>query len=391
MKRSLLISTLLVLFGAFSVFAQDKSISGTVLSASDNQPLPGVSVVEKGTTNGTQTDFDGKYNLKVSANATTLVISYFGKTQEVAINGRSVVDVTFEDAVTTTEVVVTGYQTVTKEKSNIAASVVNAEETIRNRPNVSVAQTLSGQVAGLNITTSSGQPGGNSTINLRGVGSLNGETEPLFIIDGARVDEDNFRSLNPNEIATVNVLKDAGATAIYGNRGANGVVVITTKSGNYGAGLSFKYTGQVQLSYLQGNDYDLMNSQEQLTLERERGVGLGVSLTDEEIAAASNTDWEDYFFDAGVSQAHTFEISNGKENMRTYTAIGFTNQDGILQESNLQRYNLRNNISGRSKNSKLNYSLNTTLNYSNSEEPNAIGGAGINQNYVLGAYQSVPY
>ncbi len=391
MKRGLLISTLLVLFGAFSAFAQDMTISGTVLSASDNQPLPGVSVVEKGTTNGTQTDFDGKYTLKVSGNATTLVISYFGKTQEVAINGRSVVDVTFEDAVTTTEVVVTGYQTVTKEKSNIAASVVNAEETIRNRPNVSVAQTLSGQVAGLNITTSNGQPGGNSTINLRGVGSLNGETEPLFIIDGARVDEDNFRSLNPNEIATVNVLKDAGATAIYGNRGANGVVIITTKSGNYGSGLSFNYTGQVRLTYLQDQDYDLMNSQEQLTLERERGVGRGAGLSDAEIAAATTTDWADFFFDAGISQTHNLEISNGKENMRTFTSIGFTDQDGVLEASDLQRYNLRNNISGKSENGKLNYSLNTNVNYSKSNEPNSIGSGAINRNLVLGAFISVPY
>ena len=126
------------------------------------------------------------------------------------------------------EVVVQAFRTTSKTTSNIASTTVTSK-TIETRPNASFAQTLQGQVAGLNITTGNGQPGGNSTINLRGVTYISGNIEPLFIIDGVPVDEDNFRSLNPNDIASLSVLKDAGATAIYGNRGANGVIIIKTK------------------------------------------------------------------------------------------------------------------------------------------------------------------
>lgn len=390
MKRGLLTSMLLVLLGAFSAFAQDRTISGTVLAESDNTPLPGVSVIVKGTTIGTQTDFDGKYTIKVPESAKTLVFSYLGNKKEAEIGDRSTIDINIVDVLQTDEVVVTGYQVTTKERSVAAAQTVG-QQTIEKRPNASFAQTLSGQVAGLNITTSNGQPGGNSTINLRGVSSINGNTEPLFVIDGTPVDEDNFRSLNPNEIKSVTVLKDAGATAIYGNRGANGVVVVETKSGSYGSGLKVEYLGQVNFTYMQNNDYDLMNAQEQLTLEREVGFGRGAGMTDAEIAAAANEDWVDFFFDAGISNSHTLAITNGKENLRTFTSIGFTDQDGILQKSSLRRYNLRNNISGKTDDGKLNYSLNLSLNYSDSQEPNNIGGSGINRNPVLAAFQSVPY
>mgnify|MGYP006267511723 CR=1 FL=1 len=390
MKRGLLTSMLLVLLGAFSAFAQERTISGTVLAESDNTPLPGVSIIVKGTTTGTQTDFNGNYTLKVPESAEVLVFSYLGNKKEAEIGDQSTIDITIVDVLQTDEVVVTGYQTTAKERSSISAQTVG-QQNIEKRPNASFAQTLSGQVAGLNITTSNGQPGGNSTINLRGVGSINGNTEPLFIIDGTPVDEDNFRSLNPNEIESVTVLKDAGATAIYGNRGANGVVVIKTKGGSYGSGLEIEYLGQVNFTQLQTNDYDLMNAQEQLRLENEVGRGRGAGLTEQEIANAANTDWVDYFFDAGLSNSHTLAISNGKENIRTFTSIGFLDQDGVLRSSDLQRYNLRNNISGRSANEKLNYSLNTTVNYSRNNEPNSIGSSAINRNFVLAAYQSVPY
>ncbi len=346
----------------------------------------------KGTTKGTVTDLDGKYRLSVDASATTLVFSYIGFVQkEVAIAGRSTIDLALDpDSELLQEVIVTGYQTTAKEKSSIAVQSVSAE-TIQNRPNANFAQTLQGQIAGLNITTSNGQPGGNTTINLRGVGSINGNTEPLFIIDGTPVDEDNFRSLNPNDIANVTVLKDAGATAIYGNRGANGVVVITTKSGTYGSGLKVNYTGQVNLTYLQPQRYDLMSSPEQLRLEQRRGVGRGSTLTDAQIDATPTFDWFDFFFDAGVSNIQNLTISNGKENVKTFTSIGFTNQDGVLKSSSLQRYNMRNNISGKTSDGKLNYAVNTSINYSKNNEPNNIGGSGINRNLVLGAFQSAPY
>lgn len=398
--RHVLLSFMLVVAAFQMASAQNSVISGKVVSVENGDPLPGVNVILKGTTIGTVTNIEGEYRLNVPSDAQTLVFSFIGlEMQEVDINGRSTINVSMsEDAQQLEEVIVTGYQSKSAERSTMAQQTVSAKN-IENRPNANFAQTLQGQVAGLNITTTNGQPGGNTVINLRGVSSINGNTEPLFIIDGTPVDEDNFRSLNPNEIESVTVLKDASATAIYGNRGANGVIVITTKSGSYDQGLQVNYTGQMNLTYLQGQNYDLMNTQEQLRFERDnnagRGAQLGNGLSDAEFEAAIAeqpfTNWYDYFFDAGISQIHNLTISTGKENIRSFTSLGFTDQDGVLQASSLRRYNLRNNINGRSQNGKLNYALNTSINYSTSNEPGSIGGSGINRNLVLGAYQSVPY
>ncbi|SHE53672.1 TonB-linked outer membrane protein, SusC/RagA family [Psychroflexus salarius] len=405
--------TLLLVLAVQIGFAQTKTVTGNVTDA-DGLPLPGVNILVKGTNTGTQSDFDGKYSIKVSADQ-TLVFKYLGfKTQEIPVGSKSTVDVSMVvDAAELSEVVVTGYTTTTKTKSTVASQTISAK-TIENRPNASFVQTLSGQVAGLNITTASGQPGANSTVNLRGVSSINGNTEPLFIIDGAPVDEDNFRSLNPQDIASIDVLKDAAATAIYGNRGANGVIIIKTRTGEYNSDLKINYTGIMSFNSLQDNDYDLMNSQEQLRLARDLNLGYSAGiagptlqrpwlprwinrdrqpgpLTDEEIASAPTFDWSDFFFDAGLSENHTLSLSSGSANTTQFTSIGYNNTDGILQDSDLKRFNIRNNISGRSKNDKFNYSTNLSLNYSESNEPNSIGGSGINRNYILGAYQSAPY
>ncbi|WP_298895481.1 SusC/RagA family TonB-linked outer membrane protein [uncultured Psychroserpens sp.] len=398
---------LMTLFMAFVMqlsFAQEKTVTGTVTSAVDGFPLPGVSVIVKGTTRGVQTDFDGNYSIKASANE-TLVFTYVGtKTIEEVVGSRSSINVSMqEDAAVLDEVVVTGYRTQSKATSSAATVRVTAE-TIENRPNASFVQTLSGQAPGLNITTSSGQPGGNSLVQLRGVASINGNTEPLFIIDGAPVDEDNFRSLNPQDIASIDILKDAGATAIYGNRGANGVIIIKTRQGNFGEGLKVNYNGFVAYSTLQDNDYDLMDAQDLLRYERSRGNGAGAGnstgvfnpgngtpLTDAQIAAAPNFDWKDFFFRTGVTQSHTLSLTSGSENASQFTSIGFQDTEGVLEDSDLKRFNLRTNVSGKSNNQKFRYGINLSINYSKSNEPNSIGSGAINRNYVLGAYESVPY
>lgn len=388
-KLTWMLTPLLVLCMTFS-FAQEKTISGNVTDQ-DGIPLGGVAVLVVGTTTGVQTDFDGNYSIRASAGQ-VLRFSYLGqRTVDRTVGSDNVMNVQMEeDAEALQEVVVQGYRTATREKSSIASTTISAE-TIENRPNASFVQTLSGQVAGLNITTASGQPGANSQVNLRGVTSINGNTEPLFIIDGAPVDQDNFRSLNPQDIASISVLKDAGATAIYGNRGANGVVIIKTKQGSFNAPLQINYSGILSFSTLQSNDYDLMNSQEQLTLENEQGVGLGASLTPGQINTYRTTDWADYFFDTALTQNHTLSLSNGSENFSQFTSFGYFDQEGILQDSNLKRFSLRNNSTGRSENDRFNYSTNLTINYSESNEPNSIGSGAINRNYVLAAYQSVPY
>ncbi len=388
-KLTWMLTPLLVLCMSFS-FAQEKRISGNVTDQS-GVPLPGVAVIVEGTTTGTQTDFDGNYTISARVGQ-ILRFSYLGqKTVTRTVGASSTIDVQMEDdAEALEEVVVQGYRNSTKEKSSIASVTINAE-TIENRPNASFVQTLAGQVAGLNITTSTGQPGAASNVNLRGVTSINGNTQPLYIIDGVPVDEDNFRSLNPQDIASVSVLKDAGATAIYGNRGANGVIVIKTRQGNFNQGLQINYTGIMSFSTLQDNDYNLMDSQEQLTLEKLRGAGRGNTLTDAEIAAAPTFDWADYFFDTGLTQNHTLTLQSGSERATQFTSLGYFDQEGILQDSGLKRFSIRNNTTGKSENEKFNYNTNITINYSTSNEPNNIGSGAINRNYILGAYQSVPY
>lgn len=395
-KLTWMLTPLLVLCMSFS-YGQEKTISGNVTDQ-NGLPLPGVAVLVVGTSNGTQTDFDGNYTITASVGQ-TISFSYLGqKTATRTVGSSNSINVQMEeDAEALEEVVVQGYRTSTKEKSSIS-SVTISSETIADRPNASFVQTLSGQVAGLNISTASGQPGANSTINLRGVASINGDTEPLFIIDGAPVDQDNFRSLNPQDIASISILKDAGATAIYGNRGANGVIVIKTRQGSFGSDLRVNYTGILSFSTLQDNDYNLLDSQNTLQLERQLGRGRGGNggagggpLSDAEIAAFGTTDWVDVFFDTGLTQNHTLSLSSGGENTSQFTSLGFFEQEGILQDSDLKRFNLRTNTTGKSKNGKFNYGTNLTINYSESNEPNNIGGNGINRNFVIGAYQSVPY
>ena len=365
-------------------------VSGNVVDQ-NNLPLPGVSVVVLGTTRGTQTDFDGNYSIRVNTGE-VLQFTYIGqRAEERTVGSADVYNVQMmEDAEALEEVVVQGYRTATKEKSSIAQQTITAE-TIENRPNASVVQTLSGQVAGLDISTASGQPGANSTVRIRGVNSINGNTEPLFIIDGTPVNEDNFRSLNPQDIESISVLKDAGATAIYGNRGANGVVVIKTKQGNFNSPLQINYTGILSFSSLQDNDYNLMDSQEQLTLENLRGAGRGANLSPEEIAAAPTFDWADYFFRTGLTQNHNLSFQSGSENFTQFTSLGYFDQEGILVDSDLKRFSIRNNVTGKSNNDRFNYGTNLSINYSKSNEPNSIGSGAINRNFVLAAYQSVPY
>ncbi|OZV67113.1 SusC/RagA family TonB-linked outer membrane protein [Winogradskyella aurantia] len=397
---------LLTLFMAFVMqfsFAQEKTVTGTVTTASDGLPLPGANVIVKGTSNGQQTDFDGKFSIKVNQ-GDILVVSYVGmQTQEVTVGTSNTYNVSLKEDNALEEVVVIGRITQTREKSNVS-SVKLSEKSIKNRPNPSVVQTLNGQVAGVNITTNTGQPGANSTIQIRGIGSINGDTEPLFVIDGVPVDQDNFRSINPQEIASVEVLKDAGATAIYGNRGANGVIVLTTKRGNFEQDLQVNYNGFLAYSTLQDNDYNVMSSQELLRYERFRGQGAGAGnstsvfnpgngspMTDAQIAEAPNFDWSEFFFRTGVTQNHTIQLSSGSKNFSQFTSFGYNDTQGILQDSDLQRFNVRNNLSGKSSNGKFTYNTNLSVNYSKSNEPNAIGTSGINRNFIIGAFESVPY
>jgi TonB-dependent starch-binding outer membrane protein SusC len=248
MKRFALFFAFLVFVGLPMLQAQTVQITGAVTSSEDGKGVPGVSVVVKGTTVGTTTDFDGKYTLNVPSGATTLVYSFVGlKSQEAAIGGRNSIDVVLEsDVVGLSEVVVLGYTT--KGKNQITGSTVQVKgDNLRDVPVTSIDQVLQGKVPGLAISASSGTPGSVQDIRIRGVGSITASNEPLFVIDGVPVINSNFTadddvyssfsalsSFNSSDIESVTVLKDASATAAYGARGSNGVIVITTKKGSAG-------------------------------------------------------------------------------------------------------------------------------------------------------------
>ncbi|WP_116787158.1 SusC/RagA family TonB-linked outer membrane protein [Flavobacterium psychrotrophum] len=400
-KFTWIFTLLLAFFIQFS-FAQDRVITGVV---TDDQgfPVPGADVMISGVAPGVQTDFEGKFSINAK-NGDKLVVSFAGfEAQTITVGNASVLNIQL-GAKVLDDVIVEAYRTTSKAKSSIAAATVTSK-TIENRPNASFVQILQGQVPGLNISSGSGQPGANNTtVILRGAGSINGNIEPLYVIDGVPQNSDNFRSINPADIESASVLKDAGATSIYGNRGANGVIIVKTKRGRYDAPLTIKYSGITGFSEMQKSRYDVLNSQQLLTLQRTMNTGMGggirpealggtngVALTDAQIAAAPNYDWKDYFFRTGVSQNHVLNLSNGSKNLSSFTSLAFLKQEGILRGTDLKRFNFRSNLNGKSDNDKFNYSTSLTINYSVSNTASNLGSGAVNQNFVVGAVQGVPY
>ncbi len=389
-----IITLFLALFIQFS-FAQEKTITG-VVKDSDGLALPGVNVVIQGTTRGTQTDLDGKFSITASQGQKLVFSSVGSKEQIITVGATNVINVTLQEGIELENVIVEGYRTTARKTSNIAATSITSE-TIEGRPNASFIQSLQAQVPGLNISTGSGSPGSNNTtVILRGVGSLNGNIEPLYVIDGVPANQDNFRTINPNDIESITVLKDAGATSVYGNRGANGVIVVKTKRGSYNAKLAFKYTSITGFTKLQGQDYGKMNSSQQLALEKTKGVGLGVTLTDQEIANYPiNVNWFDKFFRTGISQDHNLSISAGSENLSSYTSLGYFEQEGIVPTTDIKRFTFRNNLNGKSSNGKFTYGTNIGLGFSkrnqlDHETRTDIDG-NILQNPLQGSLSSLPY
>lgn len=288
-------------------------------------------------------------------------------------------------------VTITGYRPITEKTATTSTSKID-EKTIENRPNPNVLNVVQGQLAGVNIATGSGQPGAKPTVIIRGVGTINGNTDPLYVIDGFPSNSDSFRTLNSNDIQSMEVLKDASAISEYGARGANGVIVIKTKSGKFNQGLKFRYSTNFLVSTLQSNRYNASNSRELLTLENRYGIGLGATLSPDEINNYPiDTDWKKVFFRPAIGQSHDFSITTGGKNINSYTSVGYLDQEGVLESTGLSRFSVRNNISGKTDNNRLNFSLNTGIAYSKNNLATNLGDGGVNQNYVLGAMNGSPY
>ena len=386
MKKILLIFASLLVTGGGLLWAQSVQVSGVVTE--NGQPIEFVSVVEKGTANGVNTDVNGRYTISVSPNA-TLVYSVVGfKTQEIAVGGRTTINVVMETDIATLEgAVVTAYGVINKKTFTGAATSVSAEK-LENKPVATLDQALQGQVAGMLSSTSSGQPGADSKVIIRGIGSINAGTDPLYVVDGVPITigewsiagggggysavSSAMSSINPNDIESVTVLKDAAATSIYGSRASNGVVLITTKKGKEGKpqfsiNLQGGMSGRV-------NKLNLLNSSQYIELNREAMKNSGYS--DQQIANVFyafprtpegnfyDTNWQDDFAyrDDAMTYAVDFNVSGGDAKTKYYASLSMYHQDAILLWGDLDRKSARVNITHQSSDA-INFGFN--LSYSN--------------------------
>jgi len=341
----------LVLFGAFLCFSavSAQTVSGTVTDSSG--PLPGASIVVKGTTNGTQTDFDGNYSLDNVDNAATLVISYIGfATQEVAVNGQSTISITLaEDASQLEEVVVVGYGT--QKRANITGAVakVGGAE-VASIQAARVDDALAGKLPGVLIQNQSGEPGADPKIQIRAASSLSGDSSPLIVVDGYPI-SGSLATVNPNDIQSLEVLKDAASAAIYGSRGANGVILVTTKKGRSGKA-NFSYNAYTSFSQKYVKDIEMLKTAGEWADELQTSAydlsAVDSRLVNYRIDALRNApdvvSMEDWLFKNGSTQSHDFSVSGGSEDLKAFASIGYQNTDGIVRGQGFERLNARLNV-----------------------------------------------
>ncbi len=331
MNRSVL-SMLVMFFCATLPGLAQNVVTGKVTGA-NGEGLPGVNVVLKGSTTGTMTDVDGNYRINVSEG--TLVYSFIGyKTSESLIQGRTTIDVVLQEDVTTLEqIVVVGYGTQEKKDITGAVSVIN-KEVFTNRPNSQFGNLIQGKTAGVQVNSSSGKPNGQFSIRVRGATSVNGSSDPIYVVDGVPVSD--TRTINPADIETISVLKDASSAAIYGASGANGVVLITTKKGQEGAPrVEFNaYAGFSQ----PWKKLKVLNSEQYRDLMTELGQ------TTDWSQYTANTDWQNEVFQTGRQQNYTLSMS-GKNDATTYYVSGsWVEQIGTVRTSQMNRYNFKMNL-----------------------------------------------
>ncbi|CAZ94386.1 SusC/RagA family TonB-linked outer membrane protein [Zobellia galactanivorans] len=333
------------------VFGQQLKVSGTITDTG-GQPLPGASIVEKGTSNGTQTDFDGNFSLELTDGNAILIVSYIGfATQEITVDGRDNISAALEEsAAGLDEVVVVGFGT--QKKVNLTGAVATmGSENLENRPVTNVSSALQGQMPGVTVLQSSGEPGRDgASIRIRGVGTMN-NANPMVLVDGI---ESSMDDVNPNDIDNISVLKDAASAAIYGTRAANGVILITTKRGKVGKpSFSYRgYTGVQKPTYTP----EFLNSYEYAKLRNEGLVNEGATpqFSDSDLEKLrtgsdpvnfADTDWMDLLYrGSGMVQSHDISVSGGTENTKYLVSLGYFNQEGIVKNTNFDRYNLRVNL-----------------------------------------------
>lgn len=417
--RKLFLTFSAILCLLMSSLAQTRTITGRVTDAT-GLPITGASVIVKGTRIGTTTNADGTYSLSVPANARALVISSVDMTaQEVSIGNQTNFTITMQPSERSlNEVVVTGYSTKRKAEFTGASTKVNAKQ-IEQVPLASFEQILQGRAPGLYIASGSGQPGTAARVNIRGVGSISGGNDPLYVLDGIPIEPGVFRSLNPNDFENVEVLKDASSAGLYGSRGANGVIVITSKKGKAGKP-QIQFRTQVGFSEPPTiSNARLMNTAERLQYEEQvLGGPAGIlapttagfpgwtysplnprynTLTAAQRATEAglldsigkiNPNWPSIFFQRGKFKQNEISASGGSEGMSFFTSLSAYNQEGIVIRSNLDRYTFRANLDF--KTSRLTVSVRSGAGWSSQSGIESEAGVAL-ANPIAAAYLELPY
>lgn len=347
-----------------------QAVSGNVKNES-GELLPGVTVIVKGTTNGTVTDLEGNYKITEVPSDAILVFSFIGmKTLEISIDGKTQINITMqEESIGLDEVVAIGYGTM--KKSDLTGSVTSvSSEDFNKGPQLTTQQLIQGKISGVNISQNSGKPGGSNTIRVRGGTSIGASNDPLYVVDGVPISTSDvgrsnigfyatnifdqeptnpLMTLNPNDIESVTVLKDASATAIYGSRGANGVIMITTKKGK---------AGRAQVSYDVSSGFSkVAKTLDVLSANQYRETVsdlFGAGILDDK---GANTNWQDEIYRTAFQQSHYLSLTGGNDNTTYRASLGYNTQDGIMLGSSIEQENMRVNVTHKALDGKLSFDL----------------------------------
>ncbi|HEX3008032.1 MAG TPA: SusC/RagA family TonB-linked outer membrane protein, partial [Bacteroidales bacterium] len=353
---------------------QQLKVTGTVTDAASSEPLPGVNIIVEGTTIGVVTDIDGKYSIEVPSTDKALIFSYVGySSQTIAIAGKTVVDVSLvPDVKALEEVVVVGYGV--QRRADVTGAAARLTEANMNKAvATSPVEMMQGRISGVNISQNNGEPGGGMSVRIRGSNSIRSGQEPLYVVDGVPLDnadvtpngnsnvagisgsanKNPLTFLNPEDIESIDILKDASSTAIYGARGANGVVLITTKKGKSGQG-TLTYDGYFGVSSLR-EKIDVLSAGE----FRSYRTPQGAPLTD----LGANTDWQDETFRTATTQSHTVTYGGGNENHTYRASLGYLDQEGIIKTTGIEKINGKIQVSQKAFKNRLNLTGNLIVSH----------------------------
>ena len=357
-------------FIGFMAWSQTER-NGQVLEAVTDMPIPGVNVIIKGTNNGVVTDFDGNYSI-MATSQDTLVFSYVGfQNKEILVGNKVTMNVSLEENTEAlSEVVVVGYGSQKREDITGAVGVIDAEETFKERPNNDLGSLIQGQAAGVQVLKSSGKPSAGFNIRVRGTSSISAGSDPLYVIDG--VPTTDTRSLNPSDIESISILKDASSAAIYGAQGANGVVLITTKQGK-SEKAQFQFDSYVGVAQV-WKTLEVLNAEQYRDLMTELGYNTQWDQYNE------NTDWQNKVFRDALSHNYQLSVSGKNNGTQYYISGGYLNQEGAVRSAEMERFSFKTNLS-KEVNDWL--KIGTNVNYTHYSDVDVTDNAAVNQGGVL--------